>query len=32
MATGASRGAWYAGLAGPLKEAGIDFELEKTIS
>ena len=27
MATGANRGAWYAGLMGPLAEAGIEFEL-----
>jgi predicted patatin/cPLA2 family phospholipase len=32
MATGANRGAWYAGLFGPLKEAGIDFELLAGVS
>jgi predicted acylesterase/phospholipase RssA len=32
MATGANRGAWYAGLMGPLKEAGIDFELIAGVS
>jgi predicted acylesterase/phospholipase RssA len=32
MATGANRGAWYAGLLGPLNEAGIDFELIAGVS
>ena len=32
MATGANRGAWYAGLLGPLKEAGIDFDLLAGVS
>ena len=33
LATGANRGAWYAGLMGPLKEAGIDARsLEATIN
>jgi predicted acylesterase/phospholipase RssA len=32
MATGANRGAWYAGLMGPLAEAGIGFELMAGVS
>ncbi|MGD8440170.1 MAG: patatin-like phospholipase family protein [Holophagae bacterium] len=32
MATGANRGSWYAGLMGPLQEAGIDFELMAGVS
>ncbi len=32
MATGANRGSWYAGLMGPLKEAGVDFELMAGVS
>jgi len=32
MATGANRGAWYAGLMGPLAEAGIEFELLAGVS
>jgi len=32
MATGANRGAWYAGLMGPLADAGIDFELMTGVS
>jgi len=32
MATGANRGAWYAGLMGPLSEAGIAFELIAGVS
>ena len=32
MATGANRGAWYAGLMGPLSEAGIEFELIAGVS
>lgn len=32
MATGANRGAWYAGFMGPLAEAGIDFELLAGVS
>jgi predicted acylesterase/phospholipase RssA len=32
MATGANRGAWYAGLMGPLAEAGIEFELIAEVS
>jgi predicted acylesterase/phospholipase RssA len=32
MATGANRGAWYAGLMGPLADAGIDFDLMAGVS
>jgi predicted acylesterase/phospholipase RssA len=32
MASGANRGAYYAGFPGPLKEAGIDFELMAGVS
>lgn len=32
MATGANRGAWYAGFMGPLGEAGITFELMAGVS
>ena len=32
LATGANRGAWYAGLMGPLADAGIDFELIAGVS
>ena len=32
MATGANRGAWYAGLMGPLKEAEINFDLIAGVS
>lgn len=32
MATGANRGAWYAGFMGPLADAGIDFELFAGVS
>jgi predicted acylesterase/phospholipase RssA len=32
MSTGANRGSWYAGLMGPLQEAGIDFELMAGVS
>jgi len=32
MATGANRGAWYAGLMGPLAEAGITFDLMAGVS
>ena len=32
MATGANRGSWYAGLMGPLQQAGIEFELMAGVS
>jgi hypothetical protein len=32
MATGANRGAWYAGFMGPLRDAGIEFELLAGVS
>jgi predicted acylesterase/phospholipase RssA len=32
MATGANRGAWYAGFMGPLASAGIEFELLAGVS
>lgn len=32
MATGANRGAWYAGLMGPLADAGIEFEFIAGVS
>ncbi len=32
MATGANRGSWYAGLMGPLQDAGIGFELMTGVS
>jgi predicted acylesterase/phospholipase RssA len=32
LATGANRGAWYAGLMGPLADAGIEFELIAGVS
>ncbi len=32
MASGANRGAYYAGFLGPLQEAGIEFELMAGVS